>query len=565
MAQEPQWIVDPSLSPRFPSDALKSLESWCRGKGTSIELESFLSGGKTDAEVAVVRTWDGRPAKRVLKYCPSPEGDVSLDAQRYRNAQAANDNFTREHLARMVEFIPDRDGGVFLLMEWRGGGDENFQPLTSFLDLETLGSACREIVSSVLIDWQENWGTPQGRSVGAHEILRSIAGGKCQPNRSLDRICRGLGLADADRISRGGPEFGNVFRAVSQGTGFTDFRTAGIRGNGHGDLHPGNILVPTVRSVRPLEQSRRYFLIDLSSFDSSRFLAIDPVHLVLSFANERLGKLETPQRDQFRELILDPANTDAGGVPAGIAEATRAISQVGRDYHSDGRGLGDDWRDETLLAIAGCALLFVGRNSDNEIRWWFLQLGGMAIDRIRDRGRQPAERLPRGPAVTRPADRLRPPATQPQTADGPVPVREQASELGFISAEARQFDELRSASPQLCAELADAAEGLDPYLARGRGTLGTSMARAVLGDLTHLVEALRSWLDRSPHRQSLSATSALALVQARLNKAAGLVGEISDSGCTPARKSDLSQAMVDLNDAFESFFSTIILDPGGGG
>jgi hypothetical protein len=561
MAQEPQWIVDPGLSQRFPAEALKSLESWCRGKGTSIELESFLGGGKTEAEVAVVRTWDGRPAKRVLKYCPSPEGDVSLDAQRYRNAQAANENFTREHLARMVEFIPDRDDGVFLLMEWRGGGDENYQPLASFLDLETLGSACREIVSSVLIDWQENWGMPQGRSVGAHEILRCIAGGKCQPNRSLDRVCRGLGLADADRISRGGTEFGNVFRAVSQGTGFTDFRTAGIRGNGHGDLHPGNILVPTAQSVRPLERCRRYFLIDLSSFDSSRFLAIDPAHLVLSLANERLGKLEAPQRDQLRELILDPANADAGGVPAGIAEATRAISQVGRDHHSDGRGLSDDWRDETLLAIAGCALLFVGRNSDTDIRWWFLQLGGMAIDRMHDRGRQPAERLPRGPAVTRSAS----PASQLQTADGPVPVREQASELGFISADARQLDELRSASPRLCAELAEAAEGLDPYLARGRGTLGTSMARAVLGDITDLVAALRSWLDRSPHRQSLSATSALALVQARLNKAAGLVREINDSGCTPTRKSDLSEATTDLNDAFESFFSKIILDPGGGG
>src|ERR1700722_6185557 len=145
MAQEPQWIVDPRLGPRFPAEALKSLESWCRGKGTSVELEIFLGGGKTDAEVAVVRTWDGRPAKRVLKYCPSPEGDVPLDAQKYRNAQAANENFTQEHLARMVEFIPDRDDGVLLLMEWRGGGDENYQPLTSFLDLETLGSVCREI------------------------------------------------------------------------------------------------------------------------------------------------------------------------------------------------------------------------------------------------------------------------------------------------------------------------------------------------------------------------------------------------------------------------------------
>ena len=74
MTQESQGIVDPRLSPRFPAEALKSLESWCRGMGTNIELVSFLGGGKTDAEVAVVRTWDGRPAKRVLKYCPSPEG-----------------------------------------------------------------------------------------------------------------------------------------------------------------------------------------------------------------------------------------------------------------------------------------------------------------------------------------------------------------------------------------------------------------------------------------------------------------------------------------------------------
>ena len=143
------------------------------------------------------------------------------------------------------------------------GGDENYQPLTSFLDLETLGRHAGRFRQLGTYRLARKLGMPQGQECRRARDPAVHRGRQVPAQQISDRICRGLGLADADRISRDGPEFGNVFRAVSQGTGFTDFRTAGIRGNGHGDLHPGNILVPTARSVRPLEQSRRYFLIDL--------------------------------------------------------------------------------------------------------------------------------------------------------------------------------------------------------------------------------------------------------------------------------------------------------------
>jgi len=103
---------------------------------------------------------------------------------------------------------------------------------------------------------------------------------------------------------------------------------------------------------------------------------------MLSLANEQLSELSPRQRDQLRELILDPAGADAGNLPSGIAGAVRAISQVGRGFFDrPPRRLFEHWYQESLLAVAGCALLFVGRNTDEKIRLWFLQLGGLAIDK----------------------------------------------------------------------------------------------------------------------------------------------------------------------------------------
>jgi hypothetical protein len=590
MTQPPQPKLAPRLGKEFPAEAYKNLELWCLSTRTSIELKGFLRGGKTAAQVAVVRVYDGKGVTiKVLKHCPPPEGGFSLDAQKYIDAQSANEKFTQDHLARLDHFVPDGHGGNFLLMEWRGGGSRNYRSLTSFLDRQTLGSACGAIAKSTLIDWQVGRRSHQNHgSVNAHEILQVIAGEKCKPGRSLYKIARELGISDADRLSANGTTFANVFRAVSQSEGFADFPTAGIRGNGHGDLHPGNILVPSVaRPGGATEQFDQYYLIDLSSFDDNRFLAIDPVHLMLSLANERLSMPYPRQRDQLRELILDPDEADVGSVPFGIADAVRAISRVGRDHYDGALGLSDDWYQETLLAVAGCALLFVGRNMDPDTRWWFLQLGGMAIDKVRDfaagrLGEQAIGGLPHGTTVTRPIAtpvlpaQQDPPARQQQQATQKQPARQDSpageerpaedgaldeakdDNLIFISAVARRFDELKSACSRLCAELTEAVGGLEPYLARSRGIPGTHMVRDVVGDLTHSVAALRSWQEESPYSQLLSVDSAIALVEARLSTAAELAHEISVSGNTPTLKNKLSRAVVELNGAFQYFFAQIV-------
>ena len=320
MPQPPEPTLDSRLSQEFPARALENLELWCQNTRTRIELDTFLRGGKTTAEVAAVRVYDGKGVtKRVLKHCPPPEGGVSLDARKYEDAETADEKFTQAHLAKLDKFILDGDGGIFLLMEWRGGGSRNYRPLTWFLDRQTLGAACRAIVKSALIDWQAGRRPQPNRGgVTAHQILQVIAGEKCKPGRSLYKIACDLEISEADRLSANGTTFANVFRAVSQSGGFAHFPTAGIRGNGHGDFHPGNILVPS--EARPGEatgQFDEYYLIDLSSFDNNRFLAIDPAHLTLSLANERLRELRPQQRDQLRELILDPVGADAGSLPSG--------------------------------------------------------------------------------------------------------------------------------------------------------------------------------------------------------------------------------------------------------
>jgi hypothetical protein len=588
MTQPPRPTLDPQLSGEFPAAALESLDHWCQNTRTRIELDSFLRGGKTTAAVAVVRVYDTvNVTRKVLKYCPPPEGSVSLDAQKYEDAETASKKFADAHLAKLDKFIPDGHGGIFLLMEWRGGGSRDYRPLTWLLDRQTLGDACRAIVKSTLIDWQEDMRPrPNRGGIIAHEILQEIAGERCQPERSLHKIACDLEIAETDRLTRNGTNFANVFRAVSQSEGFADFPTAGIRGNGHGDLHPGNILVPGGTRPGSAEQFDSYYLIDLSSFDDNRFLTIDPAHLMLSLANERLSELNPRQRDRLRELILDPNEADAGSLPSGLAEAIRAIAEVGRDHYDGPMGLFEDWCQETLLAVAGCALLFVGRNPDIDTRWWFLQLGGMAIDKVHDsavsrREEQAIGDLPHATTATKPdvtpdqPARRDPPArpersatrkqqsgreqagTREQTAEGGANDEVEDDNLVFISATAKRFNVLKADCSRLCAELTDAAEGLDPYLARTRGIPGTSMLRDVLSDLTHAVAALKSWQDQSPYRQDLSVHSAIALVGDRLREVARLVHKIRDNGGTPALKDSLGRAAAELDGAFQYFISFI--------
>lgn len=593
MTQPPRPMLDPQLREDFPAGALESLDTWCQNTRTRIELDSFLRGGKTTAAVAVVRVYDAvAVTRKVLKHCPPPEGGVSLDAQRYTDAESANEKFAHAHLAKLESFVPDGHGGIFLLMEWRGGGSRDYRPLTSFLDRQALGTACRAIVRSALIDWQEGKRPQRDRGgVTADEILQAIVGEKCQPGRSLHKIACDLEISEADSLSVNGTTFANVFRVVSQREGFAHLPTAGIRGNGHGDLHPGNVLVPSGPRSGSAKEFDEYYLIDLSSFGDNRFLAIDPAHLMLSLANERLSDLNTRKRDQLRELILDPGETDAGSLPFGIADAVRAITQVGHEYYDGPSGLYEDWHQETLLAIAGCALLFVGRNADADTRWWFLQLGGMAIEKMHDfavgrLGRQAVGDLPHRTTVTKPGVRPDSPAGQERSAtreqqpgQEQAGAQEQTTEGGahdeikddnhdegkddnlvFISAMARRFDELRSACSQLYTELTEAVGSLEPYLARSRGIPGTSMVRDVLSDLTHSVAALRSWQAESPFRQRLSVDSAIALVEARLSTAAELTHEISVGGSTPTLKNNLIRAVAELNSALQYFFTLIVPD-----
>ncbi len=593
MTQQPDAMVAEGLRGRIPGEALDSLEVWCRNERVTIELERFLSGGKTRAEVALVKVYGAKgPGYRrdVLKHCPPPEGSLSLDAAKYIDAKNADQKFARSHLAALNSFIPDGHQGIFLLMEWRGRGERNFLPLTYFLGQESLGAACRAVVKSILVDWQKAWRPQTPGSVTAHEILKVIAGEKCMPGRSLYKIACDLNILEADRLMIDEAEVCNPFFAVSQNKGLAQFRTMGLRGNGHGDLHPGNILVPsTAKPGTANRQFDEYYLIDLSSFDNNRFLAIDPAHFMLSLANERLGELDSQGQDQLRELILDPAEADAGNLPSGLAAAIRAISQVGRDHYGGGaEGLFEDWYQETLLAIAGCALLFVGRNVDFRSRSWYLRLGGMAIDKVNDYvARSTGDQVPSKPqsgnptvkelvapdpstAQQKPVEELKPtsdehPPGDEQTAEA-EPANDSAlrhaedSKLVFISAMARRFDYLRKDCSRFSAELAGAVDDLDEYLDRKQGIPGTSAVRDVLGDLNRSVEALHVWLEESSSRQPLSATSAIAYIDAMLVQATGLARKISEDGSTPRRKAELGQAARQLNGAFQAFFTHIAPD-----
>ncbi len=392
MGQQPRPMLDPELAGRFTAHEFSSLRTWCENNDIYLSFDRWLDGGRTSAKIAVVIVEDGifRQRKSVLKFCPAGSG-IPTDLRGFRRAaDSSGKKFTKEHLTSIDRSFQDVNvsgpSGTFLLMEWQGGGLNNYVPLSSLVNREVLGNACGAITASVLGAWQEVSNARRGPRYEetAGRFLNAIVGRRCEPGGPIYEAVRELGLAGSATIPFGsGRQLSNPFASATGSDELNNVRIVGIRGNAHGDLHPGNILVPDPPSTHePRSFFEKYILIDLSSFDSDRLLAIDPVHLIISIVNDWLPE-KSPLRGRMRDFLLDPVAADSSGLPAQIAAAAREVHRAGTEF-SERRHLYDEWQTERMLAIAGCALLFVGRNSDTYTRQWFLRLGGMAIEKIKE-------------------------------------------------------------------------------------------------------------------------------------------------------------------------------------
>ena len=566
MTQPGRPMLDPRLHEVLADQEFEALTSWCVNNGCAIAWRGRLGGGYTQAKLAAVLIDDGHIARKVvLKYCPSP-GSIPTDHGTFRRAaESGPPGFSHEHLVRLDRAadkpIINGGAGLFLLMEWRTGGHDRYDTMATLLASEVLGDACAEIIRSTLLNWNDVRHRVNGPHIDlpASDFLSEILGDRCQPGGSISTAAERLGVRPADAFLQGSKEglLPNPIHAATTGRWIADRSLFGFRGNAHGDLHADNILIPQPCDGKfSTDHFKRYVLIDLSTFGEQRLLAVDPAHLLLSVVARRLDDVTDGRRHQLARLILDPERVESGGLLVELASAARGIQQAGITF-SDSNNLYEEWRAESLLALAGCALLFVGRPLPEKHRRWFLELAGMAINafdtmqvtsdrRVGQGGglppdAMPPERPPAGDATTAGPD----PARATSLVPVPDATRGQPTPVPALSQLPRVLGEGVASGNTLLDELAAEFSGLTSNMSSHEASGYLFTARDIFRDLLDVIENMQTW-DREHGGTCLTA---IGIVSTSLDRVSTILNQIDARGTSGTSRSDASAAITGVRSA----------------
>jgi hypothetical protein len=402
MEQGPRAGLDQRLRTQLPSDAFALLSAWCDDMDVSIGFGDWLDGGHSSASVALVRLRGVRPNRNaVLKYCPAREGEPQPDFKAFRKAAGSGPKgFAEAHLVRLDRLMsggPVRNGekGLFLIMGYPAGTSYRHVSMATLLGRTSLAAACKEILPQILRTWNDVDHTSEQErgEISAQGFLKEVLGARCDDGRPIRLAVEGIEKELPDfYLDNSGTRLPRPLVAALSGQGVENVCLAGLRGNGHGDLHVDNILIPTTENdaAPTAKDFRKFVLIDLSTFDDDRLLAVDPTHLLLSIVARSLKNITEQDRDNLADLVLAPDKAEIGTIPTGLAQAIQEIQRAGKRFANESDQY-VEWHMECLAATAACALLFVGRDGiDDAGRRWFLRLAARAVGLLQKEAPGPA-------------------------------------------------------------------------------------------------------------------------------------------------------------------------------
>ena len=594
MEQRAKSMLDSNLGERLAGREFESLSTWCKNTECAIKLLHWLGGGNTQAQLAVVLIRDRHSTRKgVLKYCPArsgPPGDFLAFTRASRSGPAG---FAQQHLVGIDPAtdkpIPNGSDGLFLLMRWGEGGPDNYNTMANLLDREILGIACETIVKSTLLDWNNVEHEVEGLNtdLSAVSFLREVLGRRCQPGGPIYEAAGMLGISRSepylDTLAGSLP---NPLAAATAGTLIDKINVLGFRGNAHGDLHADNIMIPFPRAeILSPEHFARYVLIDLSTFGDSKLITVDPAHLLLSIIARRLNEVSPSRNNQLARLVLEPERAESGGIPVELTHAARGIQRAGIAFASS-VNLYEEWYIESTLAIAACALLFVGRDLPDEDRRWFLMLSGMAIDAVSkmqpkaDSSAKADDAISLGRAIpiSGAATVARPsPSASPTHSISPEPTA--VAEVTSHESSSPSHDPARvkpapdSSSPPLevpmpvisliplalktevaaCAGLADelAAEvdGLDEGISADAARDYLLTARDIVDDLSTAIRRMAGWNHESTTEWHITYLAAIEAARLRVRGVTELLNAISEQGTSPWTQDEFTAVVDRLQNA----------------
>jgi hypothetical protein len=198
----------------------------------------------------------GRTGNRVLKLV---QGEAGVSESRaVQMAHARSPESFRTHLIETPYFSPLSGTEWWVhLQKVAGSGITDTRPLSKYASEPDLGERCEKIILSLVEDWNADRSV-SSRSQAAADFFKNPAGGMRALIGNLDAQVPG-NLSGSSTDLRftwprewGGGELPNPMALVN---GQFDRRLGEIRiflGNGHGDLHPDNILISVATEANDL-------------------------------------------------------------------------------------------------------------------------------------------------------------------------------------------------------------------------------------------------------------------------------------------------------------------------
>ena len=536
MERGSQARPDSSLKTQLPEDAFESLSAWCNDMDISIDFRDWLDGGHSRASVALVGLRGANPYRdAVLKYCPAREGESQGDFSAFkRAAKSGPKGFAEAHLVGLdsVSKNPIRNGakGIFLIMEYPSGTSYRHVSMATLLDRTSLATACKVILPRILQKWNRVPRTlrQEHGGISVRDFLQEIIGARCDFGKPIRLAVEAIEREFPDvYLTKTGKEFPRPLAAVISGQGMENVSLPGLRGNGHGDLHVDNILIPTPsKDAKPTAKDfKKFVLIDLSTFHDNRLLAVDPTHLLLSIIARWPSNITGQDGEKLADLVLAPDKAETGTIPTGLAQAIQAIHGAGVQL-ADERHQYRGWHMECLAATAACALLFVGRDGiDDAHRRWFLRLAARSISLLQEEARAPATggieaRTPSLSRTHRAGAKVIPISVAAAERDDSSVPPAVPVEVAPVEALSAASDDRIGKCARLAEELVIEIRGLaikDMSSVRDTAT-ATTYAQVIAEDLANALDGAQKWYEVQRPDLHLAYASAIGIAEVQLTR-----------------------------------------------
>ncbi|MEV7969633.1 hypothetical protein AB0O34_27175 [Sphaerisporangium sp. NPDC088356] len=362
------------------------IQAWVELEDFDLEYRRWLSG-HSGAYVVVMRRYphngDLGPEDIVLKAALQL---TSFQVSSLSKAKASIPDRFRKHLLIWKDSPKPLPGGPWRAYQQSLALTDSgtMTPLAELQDHPDFPRVCSTVLTTMMQHW--NGGTSFNHEEPACHFIQQFLAERVDRTAAIREFAKANGLNEEEEFItlRGRTTPLPNPLALLQGrhpSWQKPFKI--LKGNTHGDLHLGNILVPVTGESEKRIKDDEFLLIDLEHFDDQGPRAHDPMRLLLAAAAAWLPSL-TPHlalRSALAETVVRPKRVLRSVPLQGYLDFSLLIHKAAGSWLSSIEPL--DVENQTLLVLLGRALRSMARDDTCEAdRWWYLEVAALAMDTL---------------------------------------------------------------------------------------------------------------------------------------------------------------------------------------